>query len=826
MLRYVFLTLVIMIFMPLAAELVVSEAWSYTDGPNATESVMNSAVVLPNGDILSVGYRSGVYNDAPVEYPLVIRHDASGNIVNGNLYMLSEILSAKTRAIQAKLLNNGEVFIGCTSTGNGYGAFVFTINPNTFQVTSHYNLNYTPVDYCVNTATGSFHVFRNVGSGNNRYIEIVQYDAAGILISSPITISSAGMANSISSLEPCPDGGYLLAGSRGSDGLLIRFNSYMQITWEQLYTGDGVGTQVLNHAIQSSLGEIFAAGKDDGEGYTLLANYSGTLLWQYTSGSAEYVSVCETEGGNFAAAGAYGVPFNPRPSLLLYSPAGEYLYSNSTFDYYGWYNGVCPAGDEGFVTTGWRNTDGGTYMSDVNIIYFEGFIDNPIEVTQILPFEPNPTNDTVSLMATESQAFSITASDPDGHTLNYAWRLNGEIVSETNSYTFQSELSQAGESFNLFLSVDDNSRSSRNFMWTIEVTEYIYPPYAPYPNLPWDNYTGYAIDMSPSLSWNYSSDENHSQDRSVLYLGTRLQDVNNMDFSCKVQDDGTLHDSYSFQMMPNQTYYWRVVVYNGSQYTIGDVWTFTTEEIISSFPYSQDFEGGFLPPTGWLNYVSSSLSSTPNPGMGGGWSNAWDSWYVHAGSGAVWCTPYQMPQYYWLVTPFFNLSASSELHFWMNYLCTAENPTELHVMIKTALGWQLLHSFDSAAETNLYASEISLSLGEYYGQNARLAFVYNCNSNANPVAIDDFRITNGTSIPIPQNLLISQTESGIELSWDSASAEELFQVFESSSPTGPWIQVSGSEGFSWVGNRCHWSTETNDRAFYMVKRIGSSAKAD
>ncbi len=819
MFRYVFIALILIMFLPLAAELVVSEVWSYTDNPNTTESALNSTIVLPNGDILSVGYRSSLYNSNYVEYPLVIRHDASGNLIAGNLYALSDILSGRTRAIYARLLNNGNVFIGCTSQGDGFGAFAFTINPTNFQVISQNRFTYLPVNYCTNPATGSFYVFRNRGSGTGAYIEIIQYDSNCTQIGDPVEVSTVGVANEVRSLEHCADGGYLLAGARGSDGLLVRFNSSMQITWEHLYTGDGSGTQVLNSAIQTSDGEIFAAGKDDGEGYTLFTSYNGTLLWQYTSGSAEYAAVGETAGGNLAAVGAYAVPFNSRPSVLLYSPSGEYLYSDSTFDYFGWYKSIAAAGDEGFVTAGWRNSDGGTSMSDVNVVYYEGFIDNPIEVTQILPFEPTPENSTIDLMATNSQAFSITASDPDGHSLNYTWRLNGEIVSTTDSYTFQSELSDAGESFGIFLSVDDNSRSSRNFQWQINVTEYLNPPYAPYPNMPWDNATGYPIDRSPSLTWNYSSDASHTQDRSVLYLGTNLQDVTNMSFTCKVQDDGTLHDSFDFEMVPNQTYYWRVVAYNDSQYTVGDVWSFSTESIISSYPYTQDFEGGFLPPEGWFNYVSSDLSSAPSSGMGGGWGNAWDNQYVHAGNGAIWCTPYQMPQYYWLVTPFFNLSASSELHFWMNYLCTVDNPTELHIMIKTPTGWQVLQSFDSPAESNQYTSEISIDLGAYYGANARLAFVYNCNSLASPVAIDDFRITGGSAIAIPQNVQITQSGTNVEISWDSASADELFQVFEASSPEGPWTLVSGTEGFSRVGSRTYWSTEATDRAFYRVKRV-------
>ncbi len=819
MLRYVFMILIIIVFLPLAAELVVAEAWSYTDSPNTTESSLNSTIVLPNGDILSVGYRSGTYQEAYVEYPLVIRHDSSGNIVGGNLYALGDILTGRTRAIYAKLLDNGNVFIGCSRQGDGFGAFAFTINPVNFQVTSQHRFTYAPVNYCANPATGSFYVFRNRGSGSGAYIELLQYDSACTQIGDPLEVSAVGVESSIRSLNHCPDGGYLLAGSRGSDALLVRFNSSMQITWEQLYTGDGTGTQLLNHAIQTSSGTILAAGKDDSEGYILCANYSGSMLWQSTSGNAEYANVCETAAGNFAIVGAYAVPFNPRPTVLLYSPTGDYLYSDSTFDYYGWYNSISASGSQGFVTVGWRNDHGGTSMSDVNIVYYDGYIDHPIEITQILPFEPTPTNNNIDLMATNSQAFSITATDPDGHDLNYTWRLNGEIVSTTNSYTFQSELSNAGESFGIFLNVNDNSRNSINMQWLINVTEYLYPPYAPYPNMPWDNATGYPIDRSPSLSWNYSSDETHSQDRSVLYLGTNLQAVTDMSFTCKVQDDGTLHESFDFEMVPNQTYYWRVVAYNGNQFTASDVWTFSTESIISSYPYTQDFEGGYLPPEGWFNYVSSGLYEAPVPGMGGGWSNAWDNQYVHAGSGAIWCTPYQMPQYYWLLTPFFDLNTSSELHFWINYLGTVDNPTELHVMLKTPTGWQLLRSFDSPAETNQYSSEISIPLGDYHGANARLAFVYNCNSLANTVAIDDFRITSGSSPAIPQNVEITQSGTEVEISWDSVSADELFLVFEASSPEGPWIQVSGLDGFNRVGNRTSWSTEVTYKAFYRVKRV-------
>lgn len=206
------------------------------------------------------------------------------------------------------------------------------------------------------------------------------------------------------------------------------------------------------------------------------------------------------------------------------------------------------------------------------------------------------------------------------------------------------------------------------------------------------------------------------------------------------------------------------------------------------------------------------------PGMGGGWGNAWDGQYVHNGNGAIMCTPYQMPQYYWLVSPFFNISSSSDLRFWLNYLCTPDNPTELHVMIKTNFGWQLLQSFDSPAHTNVYASEISIPLGDHYGQNARIAFVYRCQSQANIVAIDDLSNSRGTQVPIPANVRIEHIGGQIRLSWDSAEANEQYGVFQAGSPTGNWVQVSDGTGFSRIGDRMYWSIPAQDKSFFMVRR--------
>jgi hypothetical protein len=56
----------------------------------------------------------------------------------------------------------------------------------------------------------------------------------------------------------------------------------------------------------------------------------------------------------------------------------------------------------------------------------------------------SPLSSPVSINEGQSQAFSITASDPYGDPLTYSWRLNGTAVSSTSSYTYTSGYTSAG----------------------------------------------------------------------------------------------------------------------------------------------------------------------------------------------------------------------------------------------------------------------------------------------------------------------------------------------------------------------------------------------
>ncbi len=818
MFRYLTIVLALIVLAPLSAELMVDQNWTITQ-TTTTSDMANYSVKLPDGDMITAGGRELQNPDSSYnKYPYLVRMTPEGEVVWGAGYRLPAIENINTEAIYVSVLSNGNVFVGCKK--NAGGGFFIVINPQSAAVVSSATPDYgTPDAYAVSPSDQVFIADNLNPAGVSPYFKVGVYSINGAMISEAI-YSVSGTSIKASSVTPLPDNTFLVAGKQGSKALVLKYSSALQLLNTYLlqpYTNtDYIAKQVL----RSGDGSIFVAGESysSGEyrGFILKATASGQVTWSNGNGS-NYNSLALMDDGNIAVAGVYGDINSPRNFVSLYNSVGEYIWGNLSTSYYGHHHNIIKSGTGDFLAVGWSNNHSGTFQSNWIIKHYHSWIDNDIVVTEILPFDPNQEFQPVEVMATDSQLFSITAYDPDNNDLSYIWSLGEEIVSQTSSFTFVSELSQANQSYYLMLYVTDSTRNSLTYFWQIDVLPYLNPPYEPFPMNPYDTYTNYPVDSVPALSWTYSWDETHNQDRNVLYLGTNFQGIVEMNPLYKVQDDGTLHDSFNFSMVPNQTYYWRVVAFNGTQSTASDVWSFSTESIISSFPYIQDFEGGFLPPSGWFNYSSSGLAENPQPGMGGGWGNAWDSQYIHSGDSAIMCTPYQMPQYYWLLTPFFNIRSSSQLHFWVNYLCT-ENPTELHVMIKTAAGWQVLYSFDSPAESNVYASEVTLPLGAYYGQNARIAFVYNCNSQANIVAVDDFSITADAALPIPQNVEIVKSGTQVQLSWDSASAEELFKVYASSSPEGSWTLVSGVNGFSRVGNRTFWSTSISDKAFYHVTR--------
>jgi len=82
---------------------------------------------------------------------------------------------------------------------------------------------------------------------------------------------------------------------------------------------------------------------------------------------------------------------------------------------------------------------------------------------------------------TESQTFTVNASDPDGNSIGYAWFLNNTLVAgETNSrYTFTSTYGSSGV-YNITVVITDNGTPmlSVNHSWTLWVSTVNVPPVA------------------------------------------------------------------------------------------------------------------------------------------------------------------------------------------------------------------------------------------------------------------------------------------------------------------------------------------------------------
>jgi hypothetical protein len=142
-------------------------------------------------------------------------------------------------------------------------------------------------------------------------------------------------------------------------------------------------------------------------------------------------------------------------------------------------------------------------------------------------------------------------------------------------------------------------------------------------------------------------------------------------------------------------------------------------------------------------------------------------------------------------------------------------------MVQTSQGWESLHSFNTPAQTNVYASPIELSLADYANQLVRVAFVYYANWEAVPVAIDEFSISAGSGLAAVQNLIIEQIDGNIRLSWDSVLGATSYKVLASETPEGEQSDLSESGNFSQNMNRIIWTIPASDQGFFRVKAFSN-----
>lgn len=100
-----------------------------------------------------------------------------------------------------------------------------------------------------------------------------------------------------------------------------------------------------------------------------------------------------------------------------------------------------------------------------SVIVFD--VDQEIVINEILP--SNGGNFT--MIEGNTQVFSIDAIDPDGNSLTYSWKLNNNLVSTLDNYTFSPDFTMAGF-YVLELSVNDGQSDSEiSINWYITVED-------------------------------------------------------------------------------------------------------------------------------------------------------------------------------------------------------------------------------------------------------------------------------------------------------------------------------------------------------------------
>jgi len=272
------------------------------------------------------------------------------------------------------------------------------------------------------------------------------------------------------------------------------------------------------------------------------------------------------------------------------------------------------------------------------------------------------------------------------------------------------------------------------------------PPFEPYSSNPSDGETGIKIDGDDTVKWGFPYNTERPIDGSDLYLSSNSNLVNSLDASVRVASMSTSDGAFSpaENFVADQTYYWRVVGHNISGSSTGEVWSFTTESILS-LPVVQGFEDGL--PDGWNALMNGGYSAGGLEGDSlesdyGGWNSVWGTNLMHTGTGAIGMDG-GMPALHWLESPLFAVQSGTELSSWIYYGPDewGNQPAPLYLLVKSGGVWNTIRSW-TATETNLYENVVTVSLADYAGQTIRIAWVYDRTDSGSAVALDDLLIEN------------------------------------------------------------------------------------
>jgi hypothetical protein len=202
------------------------------------------------------------------------------------------------------------------------------------------------------------------------------------------------------------------------------------------------------------------------------------------------------------------------------------------------------------------------------------------------------------------------------------------------------------------------------------------------------------VSLSSNIEWSPVSDAT-SYD---LYFGTDGAGITRP--SNIVNGLNIVPNSFTPDLDLNTTYYVQVHPRNsqGANETCSDIWSFTTEQLVTSFPFSENFDDSFIIGSGnnWKNSVDddfdwsviSGSTTSQDTGPSGDHTTGLTS-YLYTESSA----PNYPNKSAWLLTPYLDLSqlANPSMEFWYHMFSSeAVSPPEmgdLHIDIYAFGAW-------------------------------------------------------------------------------------------------------------------------------------------
>jgi hypothetical protein len=238
-----------------------------------------------------------------------------------------------------------------------------------------------------------------------------------------------------------------------------------------------------------------------------------------------------------------------------------------------------------------------------------------------------------------------------------------------------------------------------------------------------------------------------------LYFSTDSASVNSMNVAARVVNNATVAAPGTFtwqfpsHLNSKTKYFWMVVAKNGSNTAAAPMTRFTSQRVISNFPFTEGFEDSTVFYPGWYGeFTDWTYPVTAPNGMV--W-NAMSGNDAHGGTYCAYTSPFAGTTESSLMTPRFYLPSGSTISFWWrNGAHTAklanQDSTFYEISTNGGASWTRLATLSPSAAQAAYNMEV-VNLSAYAGSNVYMRWRYKMNSYSatNYVFLDDINIVTG-----------------------------------------------------------------------------------